>query len=78
MMTYPSKKWSINSEVGFIDVNIEFFIGLEIISQSFYDVQLDFNLVRINTNEGEFIIELNDWREIQNELRSIKIDTILD
>ena len=63
--------------MGFIDVNIEFFIGLKINSQTFHEIQTDFTLTRLETDDGKFIIENRDWIEIQSILRTIKIDEIL-
>ncbi len=77
-LIYNSKKWNINAEMGFIEVDINFFIDLVIIDQSNQTIQDDFNLVKIETNEGKFIIETKDWMEIQSELRSIKLDIIFD
>jgi len=72
-----SKKWNINSEMGFIDVSIDFFIGLKIISQTIHEIQSYFNLVHIETDQGTFIVENGDWEEIQSELRNIKIEQIV-
>jgi hypothetical protein len=77
MKTYLSKKWNINAEMGFIEVDINFFIGLKINDKTSYNVQGDFNLTKIMTDDGEFIIENNDWIEIESELRKIKLDNIL-
>ena len=76
-MTYPSKKWSINSEIGFIDVDIDFFIDLKINSQTFHEIQTDFTLTKLETDGGTFLIENKDWIEIQSHLRTIKIDEII-
>ena len=63
--------------MGFIDVDIDFFIGLKIISQTLYEIQTDFSLVHIETDGGKLIIENEDWIEIQSILRTIKIDEII-
>lgn len=78
MMIYLSKKWNINSQMGFIDVSIEFFIELKINSQSLHDIQDGFSVVELKTKDGLFIIEDRDWFEIQSELREIKINSIID
>lgn len=75
MMNLLSKKWNINAEMGFIEVDINFFIGLKIINISCSNDAL--NLTKVETDGGIFIIENNDWNEIQSELRKIKIDKIL-
>lgn len=64
--------------MGFIDVNIEFFIGLKLISQTFHEIQTDFSLVHVETDSGRLIVEYKDWKEIKSALRKIKLDTILD
>lgn len=76
-MTYPSKKWNINSEIGFIDVDIDFFIDLKINSQTFHEIQTDFTLTKVETDGGTFLIDNKDWIEIQSHLRTIKIDEII-
>lgn len=76
MMNLLSKKWNINAEMGFIEVDVNFFIGLKIINISCLSNDA-LNLTKVETDGGIFIIENNDWNEIQSELRKIKIDKIL-
>jgi hypothetical protein len=73
-----SKKWNINAEMGFIEVGINFFIGLKILSITTHDIQIDFILLHLETEEGKFIIDSKDWQEIQSILRTIKIEELLN
>lgn len=77
MKTYLSKKWTINTEMGFIEVDINFFIGLKIISQTIHEIQDDFSLTKVESDGTQFIIDSKEWKEVQSELRMIQIDKIL-
>lgn len=64
--------------MGFIDVDIDFFIGLKINSQTVHEIQSDFSLIHIETDGGKLIIENKDWIEIQSLLRTRKIEELLN
>lgn len=76
-MVLNPKKWTINTEMGFIEVDINFFIGLKIISQTIHEIQDDFSLTKVESDATQFIIDSKEWKEVQSELRMIQIDKIL-
>jgi hypothetical protein len=63
--------------MGFIEVDINFFIGLKIISQTLHEIQDDFSLTKVESDGTQFIIDSKEWKEVQSELRIIQIDKIL-
>ena len=76
-MNLSSKKWVVNTEMGFIEVDINFFIGLKIISQTIHEIQDGFSLTKVESDGTQFIIDSKEWSEVQSELRTIQINRIL-
>ena len=74
-----NKKWNINTEAGFVDVPIEFFIGMNIITEKKHAIYEGFEVINLMTEEeGELIIDKSDWEEIKTLIREIKINRILN
>ena len=74
-----NKKWNINTQAGFIDVPIEFFIGMNILKEKKHTIYEGFQVINLITEEeGELIIDKSDWEEIKTLIREIKINWILN
>ena len=74
-----NKKWNINTEAGFVDVPIEFFIGMNIITEKEINITQNLKIINLMTEEeGELIIDKSDWEEIKTLIREIKINRILN
>lgn len=76
-MSLHNKKWCINAHMGFIEVDINFFISLQITEGHSEKVQDNLTLTKVETSDGYFIIDSNDWEEVKWIIRELKLGKIL-